>query len=222
MDARDCGSCRSISLCSAVFLFTVGGAVGFSALPPEWREPLARGLLGVTAAGSALFLGVLLLMLIESVWARYVANPLRHGNGVCCYEGEVVYGWQRAGRNLRLITRRRQVGMQARLIAPRMFARSRAVAALEQNHVPEVSVDTDAIGRGILRWGEQPRLLPLLDEAGLLAPHRTVFGREELPEPSNAVAWRELCNALWKQPHERPLALMLATRCADAGTPPRV
>jgi hypothetical protein len=112
--------------------------------------------------------------------------------------------------------------MQARLIAPRMFARSRAVAALEQNHVPEVSVDTDAIGRGILRWGEQPRLLPLLDEAGLLAPHRTVFGREELPEPSNAVAWRELCNALWKQPHERPLALMLATRCADAGTPPRV
>ncbi len=215
MDARDCGSCRSISFVSAVFLFAVAGAVGFTALPPEWREPLARGLLGVTAAASALFLGVLVLMLIEGGWARYFANPLRHGNGICCIEGEIVYGWHRVGRDLRLVTRRRGIGMKARTISPRLFARSRAVAALEENHVPEVSVDCDAVGRGVLRWGEQEHLRPLLQAAGLLDAHRPLFGRDDLPEPADAAAWRELCNALWKQPHERPLALMLATRCVD-------
>jgi hypothetical protein len=103
--------------------------------------------------------------------------------------------------------------MQAHTVSPRLVARARTLKALRAVHAPQIEIDCDAVGRGILRWGEQPHLLPLLQRAGLLDPHRPVFGNATLVDPADATAWRELCNALWKQPHERPMALMLATKC---------
>lgn len=194
-------------------LFVVAGAVGFAALPPEWREPLGRSLLGMTAAAFALVLGVLLLMLVEGVWSRYFAMHVKPFGGACSYRGEVVYGWAVQGRDLLLITRRRGLGLQAHTLKARLLASSRTRKALTREGVPYVEVSCEAIGRGILRWGEQLELLPLLEKTGLLNPHHSVFGRNTLATPPDAKAWRAFCNALWKNPDERPLALMLATQC---------
>jgi hypothetical protein len=194
-------------------LLAIVGAVGFASLPHEWREPLGRSLLGMTAAAFALILGVLLMVLVEGVWSRFFALHVRPIRGACSYRGEIVYGWAMLGRDLQLITRRQGVGFQAYTLNARLFARSRTVRALQREGVPFVDVNCDAIGRGILRWGEQLELLPLLEMTGLLNPHHSVFGRNELAKPHDAKAWREFCNALWKIPNERPLALMLATQC---------
>lgn len=208
-----CTRCRPTALFLSLILVSVAGAIGLAVLPPEWREPLTRSLIGMTGAAFALILGVMLLVLVEGAWSRYFAPHVRSIRGACVYRGEVVYGWRIEDRNLLLITRRDRADFKAHTVKARMFAQSRTIKALQREGVPYVAVDCDAIGRGILRWGEQLELWPLLEKTGLLNPHHAVFGRTSLRPPEDDEAWRDFCRILWRQPAERSLALMLATQC---------
>ncbi|MBX3459631.1 MAG: hypothetical protein KF696_06645 [Planctomycetes bacterium] len=188
-------------------------AVGIVIVPPAWHEPIAINLLGLSAAFGALTFGMLILGIVDALWTRFIANPLSRDERGLRLDGQVVYGYALEGRAIRIIARRRKHGFVAHTIKPLLIARARALSALAHEGVPFVRPDCDAIGRGILRWGEDIELLPLLERAGLLNPAHPVFGQPQVPRPADQAAWRELCNALYLRPHERPLALMLATRC---------
>lgn len=211
--------CAGRSVCTIVPLFGLALviacaiAIGAAFMPSAWLEPIAINLLGVSAAFGALTLGMLILGIVDALWTRFIANPLDRDERGLRLDGQVVYGYALEGKVLRVIARRRKHGFVAHTIRPRFIARARALGTLVEEHVPHVKLDCDAIGRGVLRWGQDIDLLPLLERAGLLNPAHPIFGQHVLPKPADPAAWRELCNELYLRPDERPLALMLATCC---------